>query len=287
MKQFKNSLLVTSDYPELIEAAEKALNEVGYKTVDIFDKESNMLVAFSGGEIQIGNNIVSEKTAIKLSLPSQWHELKRLAAELKEEEFKVGDWVVCLSGSSSFTEGKLYKVRELKDSIGNLGIEKDDAGSSTNGKTHRYWRLASDSEIESHLIKEAEKKGFVKGAKIKNWTGVEVIITGFRYANKSYSFGYNALFVKDNTGAESHISSVELLPSTPQITIAKRSVEFFDNHIKLGCQTISAESILRLHAAHKQWDNTNKGAPISQINIQGEIIDGTIIEEIANHYQSK
>jgi len=76
-------------------------------------------------------------------------------------KFKIGDWVMCNRGC------KVFKIIKIEN---NLICGTDfTMGSENFGNWEiRSLRLATASEIESHLIKEAERRGFVKGIKFKS-----------------------------------------------------------------------------------------------------------------------
>lgn len=81
--------------------------------------------------------------------------IENLASELFKPKYKAGDWIIWV-GNETF----LYKLEKVDG----------DVGWSDNGKfrelsNHKY-RLATRSETESHLIKEAEFRGFKHGATI-------------------------------------------------------------------------------------------------------------------------
>lgn len=61
-----------------------------------------------------------------------------------KETSEVGDWVICLKGSASYTAGKAYRVKR-NDNL--LFTEKDDKGCTTNGKGHGFFRPANPWEI--------------------------------------------------------------------------------------------------------------------------------------------
>lgn len=98
------------------------------------------------------------------------------------QEFKVGDWVICDAGN-----GCVSKLHRLTGS--GLDCPMD------------HIRLAAPQEIESHLIKEAEKKGFEKGVKCK-WHDENIIYTltgvwsyGARYYPENDSYFLHGIMI--------------------------------------------------------------------------------------------
>jgi hypothetical protein len=101
-------------------------------------------------------------------------ELEALKLSAKEEEFKVGDWVKLISN------GGCYNRHRIGDVIKITGIEEHKIHDEILSGGYGYLsksdlRKATTSEIETHLISEAEKKGFVKGAKVNHEGSVYTI----------------------------------------------------------------------------------------------------------------
>lgn len=79
---------------------------------------------------------------------------------LKEEEFKVNDWVI----------GKSGNIRQIME-VGSwyFRFHKPSSGSFEYGKSN--YRHATHQEIEDHLIKQAKEKGFDIGVEVKDDEG--------------------------------------------------------------------------------------------------------------------
>lgn len=74
----------------------------------------------------------------------------------KTKEIKKGDWIHSVSSH-------IYRIREIREN--GTWISENNVGGLTHIEKHYqfYWRLATEEEIEAHLIKLAKEKGFVKG----------------------------------------------------------------------------------------------------------------------------
>jgi hypothetical protein len=222
-------------------------------------------------------------------------QLEELKLSAKEEEFKVGDYA---------------KIGEpaLGDNLCNLYFEKDQiikiTGQDTNfsiGLGKWVWEekgkevsvssllKPTNAEIESHLISEAEKKGFVKGAKVK----------GKSYGNSPFeatidkvtiSFGTQYLFQlwhknESEFWGIKDLSDAELIPSHPSITINGYKAEFEDWGLDFnnGCAKIDKTIFINLN------NNLNgfigKGnKTLSSVKIGNGEFTVKQIEEIANYY---
>lgn len=86
--------------------------------------------------------------------------------EFKEEDFKVGDWV--------FYNSTTYKITGFSDNNDPwvYGLR----GDTENGYKKSVLRKATKEEIEKHLIKEAEKRGFKCGVQVKGLLKTESMI---------------------------------------------------------------------------------------------------------------
>lgn len=105
----------------------------------------------------------------------------------KKEEFQVGDWVVTIINNGTFPRNTIARIKE-DCGDGTLAVATD----------YDYWyyrprhiRKATKEEIETHLIKEAHKRGFKPGVKIKRshlWSDCNNQDVTLK---KSYHPGYN------------------------------------------------------------------------------------------------
>ena len=160
-------------------------------------------------------------------------QLDNLKAELDKPKFEVGDWVV----------SNLGEIGRIK----NDGLELCPNTSNTAyclGDMSDIKRLATRTEIETALIKEAEKRGFKKGVKYKgascNWT--EYIHGSLEYFKDGdvLTDGYGESVYKQGKWAE----------------IVEDKVKFFDwdvvyggSLIGIGCEDYSKNFLLELESA--------------------------------------
>lgn len=75
--------------------------------------------------------------------------------EFREEEFKVGDWVI---GAFKYPPYDPRKITSIKGRIANYNDPEKGDGEN-NGNRVEHMRKATKEEIEQHLIKEAERRG--------------------------------------------------------------------------------------------------------------------------------
>jgi hypothetical protein len=293
MKQFKNSLSVTGD-PELLEAATKVLDSLGYIKLSYPYKNSHTYLITDFGNIkgEYGFNQCSNPRCITLNLPEQWEEFKRLASEEVKEELRIGDWAVFTGENGGivteyWTKGKVIQVASIRCN----GIEA--IGGATNVESG--FRKATPEEIEKHLISEAEKKGFVKGAKVDcfdregSQTQCGVEITGYSYKRMSALRHIKDGILLTKAGDLPYaIESCKLLPSAPSITIGGKQVEFQDTGAIIHGKFIYANEFKDQREVFRALQN-------AAINVQGILVKTcsgeeiliTVkqINEIANHFE--
>lgn len=113
--------------------------------------------------------------------------IEDLAPELFKAKFKKGKWYIHSQGIAMFhSNGEQYGV-------GGFGI---DGGGEWRNEfyiyeySHEYFRLATPSEVEAHLIKEAEKRGFKKGVRISQ-TGINSEFTHFKEIEGEFAYYEN------------------------------------------------------------------------------------------------
>lgn len=195
-------------------------------------------------------NIQEEIKKLKSEFNSRVEELEKKV--VKEEEFKVGDWVKW-SGCNPRVGKILGKCPSFNDSW-----QVSTPGTSC---SEVHLRKATPLEIESHLIKEAEKKGFVRGAKVYPVNAGSKNIT-YHLEQKKYDWttinkddpreiiGFvlhdNRLFVRIKGTADYKIYDLDhmaIVPPHPQIKLGQYDVEFFDSHILVGCTRVELSTI--------------------------------------------
>ncbi len=134
------------------------------------------------------------KTEISNSLILQAHKeacdkwksiIENECPELFKPKYKVGDWV------RFFIDGHIKRVEQLVPKV--LFSNGSHARIGFMEENHSDYRLATKEEIESHLIKEAEKRGFKVGVKINN-TNIEDWLIVESGEILEHRFKYNATF---------------------------------------------------------------------------------------------
>jgi hypothetical protein len=219
--------------------------------------------------------------------------LEELKLSAKEEELP-SKYIKCIEWlGSSFTKDKIYTQDDKGLYTCNFG--KKTRWTSIN---HGKWQVPTVSEIESYLISEAEKKGFVKGAKVKHGKSIGeidniVMVTKLDRTNNSIPVenyfiknGGNFLIIHSSYKFTVPLEECELIPTHPSIEISSYKVEFKEDHIKVGCRSIEAVSIRELNKAIKNFVAINS-LDINSIDVGcGNKVTVKQIEEIAKHYQS-
>lgn len=213
-------------------------------------------------------------------------EIEELKAN-KEEEFKVGDWAYSLNDSLPYrAKGSILKITD----VGNDNyLSYTDLKGETTSIGGKNFRKATVEEIEKHLIEEAEKKGFVKGAKVKHDES-QYTIDSIKYVTKLGNSGSVDKYFKAHgnhlkvcSGCISvPLDECELLPSHPIIEINGWTVKFNEDSVTVGCQKIDRAYIKDLHSTIVAWNNNNP--KIKFIQFSGYDVSVKQIEEIANHY---
>jgi hypothetical protein len=229
--------------------------------------------------------------------------LKALALKEKEEkEFNVGDWVAYMeSGWQEVMKSKynvvdnVYKIKELNDGY----IYVEGYGERSNAERTNF-RKATEEEIKTHLISEAEKKGFVKGASVVSIAlGGSASIIGnvflYRDIAKFFPNARTSYYGEDKKDAicvnySCHrgwdfLDKVKLLPSAPQIEINGYKAEFktwgisFNN----GCAKISKEVFIQLAKSCNGAVNDDNRT-LESVKIGKGEFSRDQIKEIANHF---
>jgi hypothetical protein len=219
-------------------------------------------------------------------------QLEELKLSAKEEEFKVGDYVFILDKhDSKYNNGEVVKVARMSDLHKVYNSQFYWLYTDTGGNDivlSKNTRKATKEEIESHLIKEAEKKGFVKGAKVKGtaYLGGKFSAT---IDKVTISFGTEYLFQlwRNNTSefwGIKNLSDAELIPSHPSITINGYKAEFKESLVKFGCAEIDTEIFRILNDAFNVRKNLGGNKSVTSVKIGNGEFTVKQIEEIAKHY---
>jgi hypothetical protein len=306
MKQFKNSLSVTGEKHH-IDTFIKDLESMGYKNTGSRSSEDNVLHTGWNAKWDeigfakigyVGFDEVGGRKRVSLKLPVDWSKALELAKEqeeIKEEkEFKENDWVIW-SGSNPAI-GRIDRRDGYNWGNGDICyILKEYAGSGKyTSCSHKHLRKATPEEIEKHLIGEAEKKGFVKGAK----TDSGIIESLSMYKNlgpadrSNRTHKYAAIHGENFIVATGEwfclpIEELKLLPSTPSIGIGGKPVEFHENYVRIFDKPIPKERFSEIHEVFEPLliHGINiQGVLVKKCNGDEVLITPKQIETISNHF---
>lgn len=194
-----------------------------------------------------------------------WHEVEDYPEyweEVKEEQFKVGDWLYCVSSGWNDTshpkiskvthDGDIFRIKEFSEYNDRLIALSDDGRATYTHQTNAF-RLATVKEIENHLIAEAKKRGFVEGIKFKGVThpkgknGFQVTCSKIYFAPvHSYNLGCylysnNEYIYLDGQWAE--------IVKEEEIKIGgyNTSFDYDQNMFYVGCRRFTFASIKSLY----------------------------------------
>ena len=205
-------------------------------------------------DFKSGKNLDNYHTRIMDNkYPTECYEKLEKAGVLKlwfepiyeEEEFKVGDWVKHIGGSSTICKnGYIYKLEDI-DSYGWVYHICDDG--SRNGYNKKHYKLATKQEIEQHLIAEAKRRGLKEGVKYKypHRPHINIRECFYKfYTNSSNDLcdgekgNGNIIFNNlDNTWAE--------IIKDEEIEISGYKAEFdkVRKTVQFGCKTVTLEEL--------------------------------------------
>jgi len=182
----------------------------------------------------------------------------KIVEELKEQEFKKGDWIIGLTVYPPY--GPRLVLGMDDDAIDN-GVKYSDEmdGVANNGNYSKNIRLATEEEIKEYLIKEAEKRGFHRDVMIEK-TGINSKFTsldGKIGEDHSYRMYNDTL---DSGNGEGHIYSqgkwAEIIKNEIKVKIDTEEFEVIRDgkDFKIGCISFSLEQLQGIN----NWEGTNK-----------------------------
>lgn len=146
--------------------------------------------------------------------------VKFIRALAGEPKFKVGDWVYL------FGNGECVKRIKNIDNDISFPINFEGGGS---WELNKHIRLATREEIESHLIKVKDEKGFKEGVKFKS------LISKYNihqcYNNFKYNASYDALITVEGEGRGNAIyyqgKWAEIIPEKKKLPKTKEEFWMF------------------------------------------------------------
>jgi hypothetical protein len=233
-------------------------------------------------------------------IESELSELKALALKEKEEkEFKVGDWVIIIDYSADTScpthtngdTGIIKSINKVDAKVEVAGKGTANYGDYAGSSFGKRFRKATEKEIKTHLISEAEKKGFVKGAK----TDSGIIESLSIYKNlgpadrSNRTHKYAAIHGENFIVATGEwfclpIEELKLLPSTPSIEKCGYKGEFEEVCLNFNnCARFDKQLFIDLSKIFKyKYSNSNR--EIISIKIGKADFTAQEVIEIANHF---
>jgi len=222
----------------------------------------------------------------------------KLSKIKEEEEFKVGEWY-------TWNDEAYKELLTAKEQKGRCFIYRSQRANSYDSskvvlqfdgyEAAPHWmRKATPSEIEQHLIKEAEKKGFVIGATIKHSHSISDKIDSLELVIE-LNCGNNSILVenyfKRNGGyflcaLTKHnlrlpLPECKLITSHPSIYIGSHKVEFYENSFKVGRTEYPKERVIELYNVIKHISG------FKSIQVSGYEVTLNEIKSIADYYTKK
>lgn len=189
---------------------------------------------------------------------------KNIAKNIKPK-FKVGDWVIvqsanqCGEGNGVFKNNWFSRLYDKNDgpATGMLDHEADfivdnspeGLSSRVKIKKSHIIRLATEEEIKAYLIKEAERRGYEDGVKVKCLVGglVEELDLGFN----GYDYGGDDGFWYDDTCIYHNGKWAEIIKDNT-IQIGDYEAEYTGERVKVGCQVVNFATVKELYKAMKK-----------------------------------
>jgi hypothetical protein len=165
----------------------------------------------------------------------------------KEEEYKVGDWVVWIPDRYI---GRInVHCRNYADSW-NIRLDGSKEGQYTSCSELNL-RKATPEEIKDALIAEAKRRGFKEGVKVQSFVHNKPLFCNRVSDNIDYvSFEDKLHFGIDGPNYVVIYKNgkwAEILSSYPQIRINGHDAEFFDWGVKFGCTKIDKSIFINLN----------------------------------------
>jgi hypothetical protein len=292
MNKFKNKLAVRGSIHHL-NALVEDLKKIGYAAHSItgdphwLTKPTHLITNYEGGEYGFHNHS-GNKQNITLTLPQDWQKALELAAEVEEikPEFKNGDWVFVKRWHfNADLQPQIGQYNQYNQVPPNHGIDLF----KTQPRYHGVWwfkeedfRHATKEEIEAHLIKEAENKGFVPGAICRSKE-----FGTLRSPIKELFFD-KILCVRFKDGGWDRINDIEPI-AHPTITINGYDAKFeswglnFNNCAKINKEAfIEAQDFITKVGGMSMSNRT-----VTSIKIGKGEFTPQQIEEIVKYYQDK
>jgi hypothetical protein len=179
-------------------------------------------------------------------------------------KFKEGDWVKRIwSGDKAidiFLLGKkegenIFENDHFIRYDKNENFEKDLCNNSSVHLTEmgdRKHIIMTEEEIESHLIKEAKRRGFVKGVEYcsaRLTESKETIQSNLKYYSKKNTSDLDDMLTDGWGGCVYYGGKWGRIIKEEPISIGEHEVEFNKGEIKVGCKTIKNEDVIFIEKA--------------------------------------
>lgn len=326
MKKFKNGLIIEGPQ-SLLKAFAEELNILGYTKAYSSQNITGSVITNWSNESALEPNVCYGLTEnsmghtkgydgrlrLKFNLPQDWNQALQAANELEEEDkFEVDDYLTkdCWTQTDGINYYRIIEV--LADSV-KIEYQYNGETVTNEEKLNPNHRKATLQEVESFLVKEAEKLGFKHEC---SFIAVRDTIEGDKYGDKygaNHTITHHQTQKKENgkVGASFYYNPkhdtlvvlgfgafiiyekgvwATLKPTIPSITLAGYTGEFkIDGEVAFGCASIFMEDI-------NIWDRALIRGTRSNIKIEGikisregksDILTLDQIKQITEYYNGK
>lgn len=201
-----------------------------------------------------------------------------LIKKKNERKLETGDYIVRLATDGVFNKGDILQV-EYSGNNNFYYLNNRNYG-TTDNYNGKYWRFATDEEIEAHLIKELEKRGIRIGSKVVNTTRSlkdSYIVDYIKICDrnnidksslivKNYAINHKYFLVIFTKREKYEIPSPDVELYQESLKIQGHSVTHGHTGVTIGCQFIHIDFLEALCSLGEKYEgmiSTDKGAFIS------------------------
>lgn len=304
-KKYKNPACIIGEQHHL-EAFVKDLEKIGYTQRELnkyarnkWERAEVLSINYDNNNGMYGFHSENHTKSKEFNLPQDWKSALEYVSELEPEQpkWEVGDY---------FKHANMvFKITKLTEC--NVYVDGGNIEYSSIKELNEFTitKLAPQ-EIESHLIKEAEKKGFVKGAKVRYLDTTPNIIQEIElydlikqgsYAVCTYAEKEKYFLVIKDRSITIPLPECTLVPSHPEIKVTVGDTEYTAEFKNWGisfnnCAKFNKSDVIKLSnlTDFLNTQSTNPNKTNRKINsIKWGKAEFTInqLKQITDYYNSK